>query len=113
MTVKPEARIAGPAFLARSYGHLLVLVLSQFLPVAGHEQQRVVGAGAEDEHGEDAAGLAVDGHAGLGEQVAGAARSALREHDREERDHPEDRRAVDDDQQDEHDPRRGEGAAGR
>ena len=101
ITVRPEARIAGPA-LRSAIAHRLVLVLvaSQLLAVAGHEQQRVVRAGAEDEHGQDAAGLAVDRHARLGQQIAGAARRALGEQHAEERDRPEDRRAVDDDQQD-------------
>ena len=53
-------------------GHRLVpvLVAAQLLAVAGDEQQRVVRAGAEDEHGEDARALRVDHQAGVpGQQV--------------------------------------------
>lgn len=48
-------------------GHRLVpvLVAPQFLPVAGGEQQRVVGGGAEHQHGEDEAGLGVDDESGV------------------------------------------------
>ncbi len=79
ITVRPEAKIAGPA-LRSAIAHRLVLVLvaAQLLAVARDQQQRVVGAGAEHEHGEDAAGLAVDRHARLGEQVAEPARGATR-----------------------------------
>ena len=87
---------------------VLVVVAAQLLPVSGDEQQRVVRAGAEHEHREDAAGLPVDRHARLGEQVAEPARGDLGEQHREERDRPEDRRAVDEDQQDQHEPARGE-----
>ena len=57
---------------------VLVLLASQLLAVAGHDQQRVVGAGAEDEHGQDRRGLAGDRDAELGEQVAEPARAAPR-----------------------------------
>ena len=64
ITVRPENRIAGPAVLRREL-HRLVLgvVPAQLLAVARDEQQRVVGAGAEHQHRQDAAGLAVDRHA--------------------------------------------------
>ena len=48
-------------------GLVLVLVLAQLLAVARDEQQRVVGARAQHEHGEDRGRLAVDGHAQLGQ----------------------------------------------
>ena len=81
ITVRPDAMIAGPA-LRSAIAHRLVLVLvaAQLLAVARHEQQRVVGARAEHEHRQDAAGLAVDRHARLGQQVARAARRALGQH---------------------------------
>ena len=98
-----------PGALHRDRDRLvLVLVAAQLLAVAGHEQQRVVRARAEHEHRQDAARLAVDREPGLAEHVARAARGGLGEHDAEERDGPEDRRAVDRDQQDEHDARRRE-----
>ena len=51
MTVRPEAKIAGPGGAQRERHRLvLVLVAAQLLAVAGDEQQRVVGAGAEHEH---------------------------------------------------------------
>ena len=54
ITVEPEAKIAGPAVRSASRERLvLVLVLAQLLAVARDEQQRVVGAGAEHQHGED------------------------------------------------------------
>ena len=47
-----------------------VLVPAQLLAVAGDQQQGVVGARAEDQHGEDAGALPVDGQAGVpGEEV--------------------------------------------
>ena len=53
-------------------GHRLVPVLVpvQLFSIAGHEQQRVVGAGAEHQHREDARTLPVHGQVGvLGQQV--------------------------------------------
>ena len=48
-------------------GHRLVPVLvpAQLLAVARDEQQRVVGAGAEHQHGQDAGALRVDRQAGV------------------------------------------------
>ena len=64
MTVAALAMMAraGPAQRDR---HRLVPVLvpSQFLPVPGGQQQRVVGGGAEHQHVEDAGALRVDGQA--------------------------------------------------
>ena len=62
-------------------GHRLVpvLVAAQLLAVAGDEQQRVVGAGADHQDGEDRLALAVDGEVGvLGQQVDDAARRRCR-----------------------------------
>jgi hypothetical protein len=58
---------------------VLVLVAAQLLSVARDEQQRVVRAGAEDEHGEDRRGLPVDGDAGLREPPAQRPRQQLGE----------------------------------
>ena len=100
-----QDRRARPCCSATRIAVVLVLVAAQLLAVAAHQQQRVVRAGAEHEHRQDAAGLPVDRHPRLGEQVAEAARGGLGEQHREERDRPEDRRAVDDDQQDQDDQR--------
>ena len=90
--------------------HRLVLVggVVQLLAVAGDQQQRVVGAGAEHQHRHDRARLAVDRHAQLGDAVADRAREHLREDHRDQRDEEEDRRAVDDDQQEDHQADRGQ-----
>ena len=77
-----EDRRAGPVQRDR---HRLVPVLvpAQLLAVAGDQQQRVVGAGAEDQHGQDAGALRVDGQAGvLGEQVDDRLRGDERDHRR-------------------------------
>ena len=54
-----------------------VLVAAQLLAVARDQQQGVVGPGAEDQHGEDAGALRVDGQAELGRR-AGRSRPARR-----------------------------------
>ena len=92
---------------AEGGAHRLVRVLAagELLAVARHEQQRVVGRGAEHEHGRRARGLARDREPGLAEQVLRAARGAFGQQHREEGDQPEDRRAVDEDEQDQHDRR--------
>ena len=66
-TVPAEASMAGPA--GRRDPHRLVLVLptQELFPVAGGQEERVVGTGSEDEHQQDATGLTVDDDAGLGE----------------------------------------------
>ena len=94
------------ARLAHRDSHRLVLVLHepQLLPVARGEEQRVVGAGPEDEHEQDAADLAVDDDAVGGEQVPEPADDGLGEDHGEERQEPEDRAAVDDHEQEEHEP---------
>jgi hypothetical protein len=77
------------------------------LAVSGDDQQRVVGARAEHEDRHDRRRLAVDGHAELGQPVAERLRQELGEDHRAERDEQEDRRAVDQDQQDHDQQRRG------
>ncbi len=90
--------------------HRLVAVgrVVQLLAVAGDQQQRVVGAGAEDEDRHDRARLAVDRHPQLGDAVADRAREGLGEEHRGERDEEEHRRAVDDDQEEDHQADRGQ-----
>ena len=109
ITVAAEAKIAGPGRDQRR-PHRLVLVdrAMQLLAIAGDEQQRVVGTGAEYEDRHDRARLAVDGDAELGQAVAERAREGLGEEHRHQRDQEEDRRAVDDDQQEDHEADRGE-----
>jgi hypothetical protein len=52
------------------HGLVPVFVPPQFLPVAGDQKQRVVGASAQHQHDQDAAALPVDGQSGVrGEQV--------------------------------------------
>ena len=81
----------------------------QLLPVARDEQQRVVGAGAEHEHGEDALGLPVElDHVGVGELVDGEGGQTVRETGGEQRDDPEDRAAVHDQQDHQDDGERDE-----
>ena len=48
----------------------------ELLAVAGREEKRVVGAGTEDEHEENAAGLTVDDDAGVDEERPEAAHQA-------------------------------------
>ena len=50
-----------------AHGLVLVLVAVKLLAVAGGEEERVVGSGAEDEDEEDATGLAVDDDARVDE----------------------------------------------
>ncbi len=73
----------------------------ELLPVASGEEERVVGARAEDEDQEDASGLPVDDHPRVGEERPKPSHDGLGEQDREERQDPEDRTAVDEDEQDE------------
>ena len=67
---------------------MLVLVPVELLAVARGEEERVVGARAEDEDEQDAARLAVDDDAGVDEERADAAHEPLGEEDREEREAP-------------------------
>ena len=98
-----------PALLQRD-AHCLVPVLDELelLAVAGGQEQRVVRARAEDQDEEDAAGLPVDDHAGLGEERSEPSHDRLGEQDGEEGQHPEDRAPVDEDEQDEDEPGRHE-----
>ena len=110
MTVAPLAMIAGPGAVQRD-GHRLVPVLvpAQLLAVAGDQQQRVVRARAEDQHGEDAGALRVDGQAGvLGEQVDHGLGDDQRDAGRDHRQQPEHRAAVGDQQDDDDDGERRE-----
>jgi hypothetical protein len=74
--------------------------LAEFLAVAGHQEQSVVGSGTEDEDGDDAGGGPVDGDveclADLGDQQRC---DAVSDTDDDQRDEPEHRRAVGDDEQ--------------
>ena len=90
--------------------HRLVLVggVVQLLAVAGDQQQRVVGPGAQHQHRHDRARLAVDRDPELGQPVADRAREHLREQHRRQRDEEEHRRAVDHDQEEDHQADRGQ-----
>ena len=89
--------------------HRLVPALAppQLLPVAGDQEQGVVGPGAEDEDERDARGLPVHGHSQLGQGVPRTAQELLGGDHREDRDHPEDRAAVDGHEQDQDERERG------
>ena len=103
-TVPPEARIAGAGAAQRGpHRHVRVLLAFELLPVAGDQQQRVVRRRAEDQDGQDAAALPGDRQARRAEQVCRPAGGRLGEDDDEERDRPEDRRAVDEHEQDQDD----------
>ncbi len=103
ITVAPEARIAGAAPRQR-HGYRLTRVFDagQLLAISGHQQQRVVRRGTEDEHAQDPRVLAVDDQSRLPQEGSEPAGCALGQDHREERDEPEDRRAVDRDQQQQH-----------
>ncbi len=94
--------------------HRLVLVLDeeQLLPVASGQEQRVVGPRAEHEDEEDPTGLTVDDEPGLRQERADAADDGFRDHDGEERQRPEDGAAIDEDEEHEHQARRGEEQGG-
>src|SRR5690606_14892811 len=82
------------------HGLVPVLVAVQLLAVAGDEQQRVVGADAEDQHHQHAGALRVDRQAGvLGEQVGGGLGEDGGEADRQQGQQPQERAAVGDQQQ--------------
>jgi hypothetical protein len=88
MTVAAEARMAGAAPR----------------PVPGGEQQRVVRRGPEGQHRQDAGALPVDGeHAVLGQQVEDARRDGERQPRADDRQQPQDRAAVDHEQDQDHD----------
>ena len=77
-----------------------VLVTTELFSVSRDEQQGVVGAGADHQDRDDRLALPVDGEVGvLGEEVDQAERGAQGRHHREDRQDPEDRAAVGDQQQ--------------
>ena len=99
MTVAPEATIGGNAPRERAlHGHGPGVLAVQLLLEPADQQQGVVGAGTEHEHGEDALALPVDGEdPGLGDQVD----DGLGQHQRHagrHQDRQEDRAAVDEQQ---------------
>ena len=77
---------------------VLVLVPVELLAVARGKQERIVGSGSEDEDEENAARLAVHDDACVDEQRADPAYHRLGEEDREQREDPEDRAAIDEDE---------------
>ncbi|CAG6394505.1 hypothetical protein SCOCK_270086 [Actinacidiphila cocklensis] len=93
-----DDRGAGPV---QGHRHRLVpvLVAAELLPVAGHEQQRVVRTGAEDQHGEDAGALRVDHQSRVpGQQVDQRLRGEEGGDHREHRQHEQAEAAVGDQQ---------------
>ena len=100
----------GPGTVHRlGHGLVPVAVQPQFLAVAGDQQEGVVGAGADDQDGEDARALGVDGQVGVaGEQVDQRLRAVQRDHGREDRQDPQDRAAVGEQQDQDHDAEGGE-----
>ena len=102
ITVAPAERIAGRRPFGCA-GHRLVLVLDQakLLPVAGHDQEAVVGAGAEHQDDEERGRLAVHlDRPRLDQPVDRGGRDAVRERDDDQRDECDHRRAVDREQED-------------
>ena len=90
------------------HGLVTVLVAAQLLAVPGNQQQRVVGPGAEHEHGEDALGLPVDREdAVLGQQVDDSLRGGERDARGDHRQQPEDRAPICEQQNDDDDRERG------
>ena len=99
-----EDRGAGPM---EGLGHGLVPIMmaAQLFAVARHEEQGVVGTRAEDEDGQDAGALRVDGQIGVfREQIDDPLRTAERAGRRDNREEPENRTAVYD-EQDQYDDR--------
>jgi hypothetical protein len=83
-------------------GAVLVVMPAQLLAVAGDHQQGVIRPGAEDQHRQNAPGLTGDRHPSVGDQIAESSRGHLGEEHSEERDDPEDRAAIDEDQKQQH-----------
>ena len=80
-----------------------VLVAAQLLAVARHQQQGVVGAGTDDEDREDRVALAVDRQVGvLRQQVDQRLRAEQRDAGAEDRQDPQDRAAVGEQQDQDH-----------
>ncbi len=86
------------------HGLVPVLVSAQLFPIARRQQQGVVGARTEDEHGQDARALRVDGdHVVLREQVDDPLGCAQRDERGEQREDPQHRAAVGQQQEDDDD----------
>ena len=86
------------------HGLVPVVVLAQLLAVAGDQQQGVVGAGADHQHGQDERALPVDGQARvLGEEVDDGVGHREGHHRGEDGQDPHDRAAVGDQQDQHHD----------
>ncbi|HEY6745237.1 MAG TPA: hypothetical protein VI357_05910 [Mycobacteriales bacterium] len=96
---------AGPE-QRRPHRVVLVLVPAQLLPEPGDDQQRVIRAGAEDQHGEDALALPVEGeHVAAGQPVDQPGRERVRRAHGQQREQPQHGAAVDQQQDhDDHDP---------
>ena len=92
---------------AKGNGHrsVPVLVTAQLFAVARNQQQRVIRPDAEQQHRQNALGLEVHRQAGLGEQVDRTGRDIARRHHAEQRDQPQDRASVRDEQDQGHNSR--------
>ena len=110
ITVPPLATIAGPARrIATRIACMPVLVPPQLLAVPGGQQQRVVRAGAEHQHVQDARALRVDGQPGVrGQQVDHRLGGDQRHPGGDHRQQPERRAPVGDQQQHDDHRQRGE-----
>jgi hypothetical protein len=107
-TVPELATIAGPAPQRDRHRVVPVGVPAKLLPVPGHKQQRVIGARPEHQHVQDARALRVDGQARVrGEQVDQRLRAHQRGSHADHRQQPEHRAPVGDQQQDDHNRKRG------
>ena len=90
-----------------------VLVTTELFPVAGDEQQRVVGAGSDHQDAEDGLALAVDREVGvLRQEVDQAGRDEVGRDGTEDREQPQDRAAVGEEQDHDDDGERGEDQVG-
>ena len=90
-----------------------VLVAAQLLAVARDEQERVVGPCADDEDAEDGLALPVDGEPGvLRQQVDQAGRDEVGRDGAQDRQQPQDRAAVGEQQDHDHHGERGEDEVG-
>ena len=109
-TVEPLAMIAGPApRSARRHRVASALVQAQFVSIARDEQEGVVGPGAEDEHRQDAGDRRIQRNADRGRDKTGHdAGERVGDSDDDERDEPQPRAPVGDQQQDRHDDHRGQ-----
>ena len=86
------------------HGVATILVQAQLVPIAGDQQQGIVGAGAEDEHRQDARYRGIQGDASeRGDPGRGDAREAVGGSHDDQRHQPEPRAAVGDEQQNRND----------